>query len=109
MNRPDRRVPGRNNYQQYNAPESGGTVYSNQGTGDQIFYQQYGDAAAERRRRTTTWLLVTLLVADVLYFFYGMMSYSGQNTSADMWRAFIYLAMLVTTIRLIRRWLSQRV
>jgi hypothetical protein len=109
MSQPDPGGPIQPNYRQYNAPSSGGTVYSNQGTGNQVINQQYVDPAADRRHRSTTRVLVGFLLADVLYVFYGMWSYTGRNTSADMWRALIYLVMLVTTIRLIRRWLRQRV
>jgi hypothetical protein len=95
-------------YHQHNAPTSGGTVYSYQGTGSQVVQNTYGDQAAQRRRQTTTRLLIGALLADILYFFYGMWSYSGYNTSGDGWRAGIYLVMLVITIRLIRRWFRQR-
>jgi hypothetical protein len=95
-------------HHQYNAPGQGGTVYANQGAGHQIVNNVYSSPEAERRRRLMTKILVGALVADVLYFFYGMWSYSGQNTSADAWRAGVYIAMLVVTIRLIRRWWRQR-
>jgi hypothetical protein len=95
-------------YHQHNAPTSGGTVYSYQGTGSQVVHNTYGDQAAQRRRQTTTRLLIGVLLADFLYFFYGMWAYSGHNTSADAWRAGIYLVMLAITIRLIRRWFRQR-
>jgi hypothetical protein len=95
-------------YHQHNAPTSGGTVYSHQGSGSQVVHNTYTDQAAQRRRQTTTRLLIGALLADILYFFYGMWSYSGHNTSGDAWRAGIYLVMLVITIRLIRRWFRQR-
>jgi hypothetical protein len=37
-----------------------------------------------------------------------MLAYTGHNTSADAWRAGIYLVMLGVTVRLIRRWFRQR-
>jgi hypothetical protein len=95
-------------YHQHNAPTSGGTVYSYQGTGSQVVHNTYSDQAAQRRRKFTSRLLIGALVADVLYFFYGMWSYSGHDTSGDAWRAGIYLLMLGVTIRLIRRWVRQR-
>ncbi len=105
MGQPDRDDPSRpDRYTQRNAPGSGGTVYANQGEGDQIIY------AAPRKRggMDTKALLVTLLV-DVLYFFYGMTTYTGHNTTADQWRALIFLVLLVVTGGMIRRWLRRRV
>jgi hypothetical protein len=109
MGQPDPRGQPGNSYQQYNTPTAGGTVYSHQGTGNQVVYNAYTDPAAERRRRLTTRLLIGAIVADVLYFFYGMWSYTGQNTTGDTVRAVVYLVMLGVTIRLIRNWVRQRV
>jgi hypothetical protein len=95
-------------YHQHNAPTSGGTVYSYQGSGSQVVHNTYSNPAAQQRRRTATRLLIGALVADFLYFFYGMWAYTGHNTSADAWRAGIYLVMLGVTVRLIRRWFRQR-
>jgi hypothetical protein len=50
-------------YHQHNAPTSGGTVYSYQGTGSQVVHNTYGDQAAQRRRQTTTRLLIGVLLA----------------------------------------------
>jgi hypothetical protein len=87
---------------QVNSPAAGGTVYANQG-GDQIIY------AGPRKRSGVDTKLLGTLVADVAYFFYGMSAYTGRNTSADQWRATIFLVLLVITGGVIRRWLRRRV
>ena len=108
MSHPNPSGQPQQHYHQFNTPASGGTVYSNQGPGNQIFYQTYVDPAAQRRRRLARWGLLGALVTDVLYFFYGMWSYTGRNTPGDAWRAGIYLVMLAVTIRLLRGWLRTR-
>jgi hypothetical protein len=50
-----------------------------------------------------------MLVVDVVYFFYGMSAYTGRNTTADGWRAVIFLLLLVVTVGMVRRWLRRRV
>jgi hypothetical protein len=96
------------NYHQHNAPAAGGTVYSNQGSGNQVVYNAYLDPAAQRRRRLRVKVLLGFFVADVLYFFYGMWSYTGRGTTGDTVRAFLYLVMLGVTLRLIRNWFRDR-
>lgn len=95
-------------FRQHNAPAAGGTVNSYQGTGHQFVQNTYHDETARGRRRFAARLVIGALVADVIYFFYGMWSYSGRDTSGDAWRAVIYLVMLAVTIRLIRRWFRHR-
>ncbi|MGI5246630.1 hypothetical protein [Dactylosporangium sp. CA-139066] len=96
-------------YNQQNHASSGGIVNANQGSGPQIInYNAYDPTAERRRRRRSTWLVLSALIADVLYFFYGMWSYTGRNTPADTVRAVVYLFMLVITIRLIRNWFRRR-
>ena len=53
-------------------------------------------------------LLITL-VADVILFFYGMLSYTGNNTTGDDWRAGIFLFMFLATCAMIGRWIRRRV
>ena len=91
-----------NQYTQHNSPVAGGQVFAHQGTGNQIINMQ-----ARRRRADSIALLVTLVV-NVLYFFYGMSSYTGRNTTADEWRAGIFLLLLVVTIGMVRRWFRRR-
>jgi hypothetical protein len=94
---------------QHNAPGSGGTVYAHQGPGPQIInVPPSPTAAAKRRAGTDTKVLLVALVADVAFFFYGMLSYTGRNTAAETWRAFIFLAMLAVTGGMLRRWLHRR-
>jgi hypothetical protein len=94
-NRPQR-------YTQHNVPRSGGQVYANQGSGNQIINAQ------PHKRGVDTKALIVTLVFDVVYFFYGMSVYTGRNTTADEWRAVIFIVLLVVTIGLIRRWLRRR-
>jgi hypothetical protein len=48
-------------------------------------------------------------VLDVAFFFYGMTAYTGRNTTADTWRAGIFILLLILTASLVRRWLRRRV
>ncbi|MFI5905955.1 hypothetical protein [Dactylosporangium sp. NPDC051541] len=76
-------------------------LYAHQGTGDMNISQtQYN---LGQSRKTLNWTLLVMVVVDVAFFFYGMMAYTGHNTSADTWRAFIFLALVVVTLRLLRR------
>ncbi|GAA2628996.1 hypothetical protein [Paractinoplanes durhamensis] len=92
-------------YTQQNAPHSGGSVYANQGPGNQII-----NSLPEKRGVgfDTKALLVVLLV-DGIYFFYGMSSYTGRNTAGDEWRAAFFFVLLVVTVGVVRRWLRRRV
>ena len=92
-------------FTQHNVPNSGGTVYSYQGTGAQIINHT---TKATRRRRIDTWILLSVLVVDIGFFFYGMEAYSGRNTHGDEWRAVIFLVLLATTIGMIKRWIRRR-
>jgi hypothetical protein len=92
-------------YTQHNAPRSGGSVYANQGPGNQIINTQPN----KRGVGVDTKALVATLVSDVVYFFYGMSAYTGRNTTADEWRAVIFVVLLVVTIGMVRRWLRRRV
>jgi hypothetical protein len=48
--------------------------------------------------------VLIILGTDVLFFFYGMLSYSGASTSGDGWRAAIFLVLVIATFSLIGRW-----
>jgi hypothetical protein len=54
-----------------------------------------------------TKMLFAALIADVVLFFYGMWSYTGKNTSAEGWRAVVFLVMIGLTIGMLRRWLRR--
>ncbi len=97
-------------FSQTNAPHSGGTVYANQGGNQNITNNNTTHTLppAQSGPRTDTKVLLVTLVVDVAFFFYGMFSYSGENTKADDWRAGIFLLLLVVTIRSIRRWVRKR-
>ncbi len=59
--------------------------------------------------RLDTKVLGLTLLADVAFFFYGMLSYTGRNTSGDEWRAGIFIVLFSVTIGMIRRWFRRRV
>jgi DMSO reductase anchor subunit len=88
---------------QYNSAASGGNVYATQGG------NQYINVGTGKRglRMDTKVLLVTLL-ADVVFFFYGMLAYTGKNTNSDNWRAGIFLFMFLMTCGMIGRWIRRR-
>ena len=95
-----------NNSNQYNSAGAGGNVYATQGGGTINVHQP--QAAARRGVGIDTKVLLAVIVADVAFFFIGMLSYTGQNTSGDTWRAGIFLFLLVLTGILIRRWIRRR-
>ncbi|OLE21213.1 MAG: hypothetical protein AUG44_28295 [Actinobacteria bacterium 13_1_20CM_3_71_11] len=82
-------------------------MYAHQGSGDQIIYAP--GQAGRRRRGSDSVVLLVALVVDVAFFFYGMLAYTGRNTSADTWRAGLFLVLLAVTGSLFRRWLRRRV
>lgn len=61
-----------------------------------------------RRMSFDTTMLLAMLVADVVFFLYGMWSYTGRNTTAEMWRAVIFLVMFSVTCGMTRRWFLRR-
>lgn len=91
---------------QKNAPRRGGNVYANQGSGDQIIHTA---APGKRGLGTDSKALLVIIAVDVLYFLFGMLSYTGENTTGDLWRAGIFLVLLVVTASMVRRWLRRRV
>lgn len=55
-----------------------------------------------------TKMLLAVLLFDVVFFFYGMWSYTGKNTNVETWRAIIMLVMAGVTVGMIRRWFRRR-
>lgn len=96
---------GQTSYVQKNSPRRRGTVYANQGTGPQII----NTVPRKHRSGMDTKALLVILAADVVYFFFGMLTYTGENTAGDTWRAVIFLALLLATAGIVRRWLRRRV
>ena len=92
-----------NNSNQYNSAGAGGNVYATQGGGTINVHPP--QAAARRGVGIDTKVLLAVIVADVAFFFIGMLSYTGENTSGDTWRAGIFLFLLALTGTLIRRWI----
>jgi hypothetical protein len=101
--------PGPNqppSFNQTNTANSGGAVYANQGTGNQIINT---GPVPKRGPRTDTKVLLIMIVADVGVFWYGAASFTGRDTTANQWHAGIFLVMLGITIRMIKRWMHRRV
>ena len=71
------------------------TVNAHQGSGPMNIFQTLNPS----RRGYGPWLLLVLVIVDVGYFFFGMLSYSGTDNSGDMWRAWIFLFLVVWTLR----------
>jgi hypothetical protein len=83
-----------------------GTIYSSQG-GSQHVNHITNQASATRS--WAGWATLVVIGVDVAFFFYGMTAYTGQpSNSGDLWRAGIFIVLLVTTGSLIRRWLRRR-
>ena len=70
-------------------------VNVNQGSGPMNVIQHFSPT----RRGYGAWLLLALVIVDIGYFFFGMFSYSGTDNKGDMWRAWIFLVLVVWTIR----------
>jgi hypothetical protein len=97
------------NQHQYNTPQSGGTVYAAQG--NQNIHHTTINAVPPTQALRRPWagraLLITIAV-DVAFFFYGMIAYTGHpNDTGDLWRAGIFLGLMVTTGTMLRRWLRR--
>jgi hypothetical protein len=91
---------------QNNHASGHGVVNAHQGSGPMNIVQNF---LSPTRRGYGGWLLLILVVVDVIYFFYGMLSYSGDpDNSADMWRAWIFLFLVVWTLRTVRRLLKRK-
>ena len=95
-------------YVQNNLPGPGGHVIAHQGSGPQHIYLPPNQVARKRGPRTDTIVLLATVVFDVLFFFYGMLAYTGRNTGADEWRAGIFLLLLLVTGSMVRRWIRRR-
>jgi hypothetical protein len=83
-------------------------VYAYQGSGNQNIYLPPTQGIAKRGPRNDTKVLLLTLLLDVLFFFYGMLAYTGRNTTADEWRAGIFLLLLAVTGTMLRRWIRRR-
>lgn len=88
---------------QYNAANSG-NVYATQRGNININSTSPG----KRGPRIDTKVLLITLLTDVIFFFYGMLAYTGRNTAADNWRAGIFLFLFVMTSAMIGRWIRRR-
>jgi hypothetical protein len=62
-----------------------------------------------RGPRVDTKVLLVTLPVDVAFFFYGMLSYTGQNTTGDDWRAGIFLFLFLATAAMLGRWVRRRI
>ena len=55
-----------------------------------------------------TKMLLIILLVDVAFFFYGMLAYTGKYSTADNWRACIFLFLFLATAGMVRRWVRRR-
>jgi predicted outer membrane repeat protein len=101
-------------HQQHNQAATGGAVYATQNgnlyntTNNNTTHNQNHHVTNLNIKRSRTkigWAILIILAGDVGFFFYGQAAYTGgMNNSGDMWRAGIFLALLIITSSLIRRW-----
>lgn len=63
---------------------------------------------AQRGPRFDTKALLATLLIDIAFFFYGMLSYTGRNTTGDEWRAGIFLFLFLATSGMFGRWVRRR-
>lgn len=107
-NSPDPNSGASQHNQQYNQASRGGSVYANQGDGTQSI-THYNNFAT-KVRSWTGWAVLVFLVVDVAFFIYGRNAYTGrEGDSGDLWRAGIFLVLLVITVNLTRRWFRRRI
>lgn len=76
--------------------------------GDIITNNNYHATAAQRGLRLDTKVLLITLAVDIVFFFYGMATYTGKNVSSDNWRAGIFWFLFLTTCGMIGRWIRRR-
>jgi hypothetical protein len=88
---------------QNNRSGPGGDLYAYQGTGEMNIHNHRTARSGFGGR-----LLLTLVVVDAVFFFYGMLAYTGNSTSADAWRAWTFLVLLALTGATLRGWLRRR-
>lgn len=96
--------PGQYNSQFNNS--TSGNVYATQGGGNININH---NAPGKRGLRTDSKVLLITLPVNVIYFFYGMLAYTGRNTTADNWRAGIFLFLFLATCTMIGRWIRRRI
>ncbi len=96
-------------------PWAGQPVQSNTAMSGNVYATQGGNinfntpvAARQRGLRTDTKVFLFTLLADVIFFFYGMLAYTGKYTTGDNWRAGIFLFMFFATFGMLGRWIRRR-
>ncbi len=104
-------APHRHNGQMNQA--NGGPLIANQGnqyvTTNNIT-NNHQVLVIKQRHARTGWAILVILAVDVAFFFYGQAAYTGRmDSTGDMWRAGIFLALVVITGSLIRRWVRTRI
>jgi hypothetical protein len=77
-------------------------------TGSNITNNLHQPPAGRNGVAFDTKVLLATLVFDVAFFFDGMWSYTGKNTSAETWRAVGFLVMVGVTGGMLRRWFRRR-
>jgi hypothetical protein len=101
--------------QQGNLPWAGQTTQYNTANSGNVYATQNGSinvntaATGKRGPRIDTKVLLVTLLTDVIAFVYGMLAYTGRNTSGDEWRAGIFLFLFFMTSVMIGRWIRRRV
>jgi hypothetical protein len=77
--------------------------------GDIITNNNYQALPRQRGLRIDTKVLLITLITDVIFFFYGMLTYTGTNTGSDNWRAGIFWFLFLMTSAMIGRWIRRRI
>jgi hypothetical protein len=66
-------------------------------------------APAPKARSRLGWVVLAFLALDIGFFFYGAAAYTGlANDTGDLWRAGIFVVLMITTGSLVRRWFHTR-
>ena len=97
--------PGAGQPGQYNTVSSG-NLYATLG-GNITF--NTSPPPSRRGLRIDTKVLLIALPMNVIFFFYGMLAYTGRNTRADDWRAGLFLLLFFVTVAMLGRWVRRRI
>jgi hypothetical protein len=97
--------PGNGNFGQNQSNSvNSGNIYATQSGNVNIT----SGGTEKRGPRLDSKVLLGTVLTDVIFFGYGMLSYTGNNSGGDDWRAGIFLFLLITTSAMIGRWIRRR-
>jgi hypothetical protein len=101
--------PGQQGFPHWNGQPSVHNTGNQHNTGQNVYATQKGHINIKNGSAPPSAKpLLVILSIDVIFFFYGMLSYTGKNNSGDEWRAGIFLILAIVTLSMIGRWVRGR-